>query len=112
MEKSFFEQMGSTYYQQGDYFLRNLTVPKSIQSVIGASGDGGISGDTVIPYTPLCLSAVKWTLTLPKATFKRKKCFLMGLISAKLWETSAHVIAMSVLVLNLRKVQCAILWLL
>lgn len=112
MEKSFLEQMGGTYYKQGDYFLHNHTVPKSIPSVIGASGDGGISGDTVIPYTPLCLSAVKWTLTLPNSTFKRKKCFLMGLISAKLWETAAHVIAMSVLVLNLRKVQCAILWLL
>lgn len=30
MEKSHFEQMGGTYYQQGDYFLPNLSVPKSI----------------------------------------------------------------------------------
>ena len=29
MEKSFFEQMGVTYYQQGDYFLPNLSVPES-----------------------------------------------------------------------------------
>lgn len=36
----------------------------------------------------------------------------MGLVSAKLRETVAHVIAMSVLVLNLRKIQCAIFLLL
>ena len=29
MEKSFFEQMGGTYHQEGDYFLPNLTVPES-----------------------------------------------------------------------------------
>lgn len=28
MEKSAFEQMGGTYYQQGDYFLPNLSVPE------------------------------------------------------------------------------------
>ena len=33
----------------------------------------------------------------------------MGLVAAKLQETAAHVIAMSVLVLNLRKIQCALL---
>ena len=33
-------------------------------------------------------------------------------VTAKLRETAAHVIAMSVLVLNLRKIQCAILQLL
>ena len=38
----------------------------------------------------------------------KRKCG-MGLITAKLRETAAHVIAMSVLVLNLRKIQCAIL---
>ena len=32
----------------------------------------------------------------------------MGLVTAKLRETAAHVIAMSVLVLNLRKIQCAL----
>ena len=36
----------------------------------------------------------------------------MGLVAAKLRETAAHVIAMSVLVLNLRKIQCAFLHLL
>ena len=36
----------------------------------------------------------------------------MGLVTSKLRETVAHVIAMSVLVLNLRKIQCAILRLL
>ena len=36
----------------------------------------------------------------------------MGLITAKLRKTAAHVIAMSVLVLNLRKIQCALLRLL
>ena len=36
----------------------------------------------------------------------KRKCG-MGLITAKLRETAAHVIAMSVLVLNLRKIQCA-----
>lgn len=30
MEKSAFEQMGGSYYQQGDYFLPNLSVPKSV----------------------------------------------------------------------------------
>ena len=38
----------------------------------------------------------------------KRKCS-MGLVTAKLRETVAHVIAMSVLVLNLRKIQCAIL---
>ena len=33
----------------------------------------------------------------------------MGLVTAKLRETVAHVIAMSVLVLNLRKIQRALL---
>ena len=41
----------------------------------------------------------------------KRKCG-MGLVTAKLRETVAHVIAMSVLVLNLRKIQCAILRLL
>ena len=41
----------------------------------------------------------------------KRKCG-MGLVTAKLQETAAHVIAMSVLVLNLRKIQCAILQLL
>ena len=36
----------------------------------------------------------------------KRKCG-MGLITAKLRKTAAHVIAMSVLVLNLRKIQCA-----
>lgn len=30
MEKSFFEQMGGTYRQEGDYLFPNLTVPESI----------------------------------------------------------------------------------
>ena len=38
----------------------------------------------------------------------KRKCG-MGLVTAKLRETAAHVIAMSVLVLNLRKIQCAFL---
>ena len=33
----------------------------------------------------------------------------MGLVTAKLRETAAHVIANSILVLNLRKIQCALL---
>ena len=33
----------------------------------------------------------------------------MGRVTAKLQETTAHVLAMSVLVLNLRKIQCALL---
>ena len=41
----------------------------------------------------------------------KRKCG-MGLVTSKLRETVAHVIAMSVLVLNLRKIQCAILRLL
>lgn len=38
----------------------------------------------------------------------KQKCG-MGLITAKLRETATHVIAMSVLVLNLHKIQCALL---
>ena len=38
----------------------------------------------------------------------KRKCG-MGLVTARLRETAAHVIAMSVLVLNLRKIQCAFL---
>lgn len=38
----------------------------------------------------------------------KRKCG-MGLVMARLRETAAHVIAMSVLVLNLRKIQCALL---
>ena len=41
----------------------------------------------------------------------KRKCG-MGLVTAKLQETAAHVIAMSVLVLNLRKIQYALLRLL
>lgn len=36
----------------------------------------------------------------------------MGLVAAKLRETADHVIAMSILVLNLRKIRCALLQLL
>lgn len=38
----------------------------------------------------------------------KRKCG-MGLITTKLRETAAHVIAMSILALNLRKIQCAFL---
>ena len=41
----------------------------------------------------------------------KRKCG-MGMVTAKLRETAAHVIPMSVLVLNLRKIQCTLLWLL
>lgn len=41
----------------------------------------------------------------------KRKCG-MGLVTARLQETAAHVLAMSVLVLNLRKIQCALLRLL
>ena len=41
----------------------------------------------------------------------KRKCG-MGLVTVKLQETAAHVLAMSVLVLNLRKIQCALLRLL
>ena len=41
----------------------------------------------------------------------KRKCG-MGLVTAKLQETVAHVLAMSVLVLNLRKIQCVLLQLL
>lgn len=30
MEKSFFEQMGGTYHQEGDYLLPDLTLPESV----------------------------------------------------------------------------------
>ena len=38
----------------------------------------------------------------------KRKCG-MGLVTAKLRDTATHVIAMSVQVLNLRKIQCALL---
>ena len=41
-----------------------------------------------------------------KFSLAKRKCG-MGLVTAKLQETAAHVLAMSVLVLNLRKIQCA-----
>ena len=34
MEKSFFEQIGGTYRQEGDYSLPNLTVPESVSAGI------------------------------------------------------------------------------
>lgn len=40
-----------------------------------------------------------------KFSLAKRKCG-MGLITAKLRDTAAHVIAMSILVLNLRKIQC------
>lgn len=46
-----------------------------------------------------------------KFSLAKRKCG-MGLVTAKLQETAAHVLAMSVLVLNLRKIQCALLRLL
>ena len=46
-----------------------------------------------------------------KFSLAKRKCG-MGLVTAKLRETAAHVIAMSVLVLNLRKIQCTLLRLL
>ena len=46
-----------------------------------------------------------------KFSLAKRKCG-MGLVTAKLRETAAHVIALSILVLNLRKVQCALLRLL
>lgn len=38
----------------------------------------------------------------------KRKCG-MGVITAKLQETAAHAIAISILVLNLRKIQCTLL---
>lgn len=46
-----------------------------------------------------------------KFSLAKRKCGI-GLVTAKLQETAAHVLAMSVLVLNLRKIQCALLRLL
>ena len=34
MDKSFFEQIGGTYRQEGDYSLPNLTVPESVSAGI------------------------------------------------------------------------------
>ena len=38
MKKSFFEQMGGTYTQVGDYLLPNLTLPEEEQKSIGTWG--------------------------------------------------------------------------
>ena len=46
-----------------------------------------------------------------KFSLAKRKCGI-GLVTAKLQETAAHVLAMSVLVLNLSKIQCALLRLL
>lgn len=43
-----------------------------------------------------------------KFSLAKRKCG-MGLVMAKLETTAAHVIAMSILLLNLRKIQCVIL---
>ena len=40
----------------------------------------------------------------------KRKCG-MGLVTARLQETAAHVIAMSIVVLNLRRIQRTLLWL-
>ena len=46
-----------------------------------------------------------------KFSLGKRKCG-MGLVTAKLEETAAHVVALSILLLNLRKIQCAFLMLL
>lgn len=38
MEKSIFEQMGGTYYKQGDYILPDLAVPENDKPSIGVWG--------------------------------------------------------------------------
>ena len=43
-----------------------------------------------------------------KFSLGKRKCG-MGLVTAKLEETAAHVVALSILLLNLRKIQCAFL---
>ena len=43
-----------------------------------------------------------------KFSLGRRKCG-MGLVTAKLEDTAAHVVALSILLLNLRKIQCAFL---
>ena len=43
-----------------------------------------------------------------KFSLGKRKCGI-GLVTAKLEETAAHVVALSILLLNLRKIQCAFL---
>ena len=43
-----------------------------------------------------------------KFSLGKRKCG-MGLVTAKLEETAAHVAALSILLLNLRKIHCAFL---
>ena len=43
-----------------------------------------------------------------KFSLGKRKCG-MGLVTAKLEETAAHVVALSILLLNLRKIQCTFL---
>lgn len=43
-----------------------------------------------------------------KFSLAKRKCG-MGLVTAKLETTAAHTVAISILLLNLRKIQCAIL---
>ena len=43
-----------------------------------------------------------------KFSLGKRKCG-MGMVTAKLEETAAHVVALSILLLNLRKIQCAFL---
>ena len=57
MEKSFFEQMGVTYYQQGDYFLPNLSVPESAPiGIWGQQRRQYLRKHRNSPYTALLLS--------------------------------------------------------
>ena len=53
MEKSIFEQMGSIYHKQGDYFLPDLEARNCLLAY-GASGICGISENTIGAFMSVC----------------------------------------------------------
>ena len=76
MEKSFFEQMGGTYYQEGDYLLPNLTPPESVPVGIWSKRRRRYLKLIENLSIPLCFSAASWTVICLKLINKRRKCFL------------------------------------
>ena len=59
-------------------------------------------------YNSIDFSFVKHFFLVFQFSLEKRKCG-MGLVTAKLEDTAAHVVALSILLLNLRKIQYAFL---
>ena len=76
MEKSFFEQIGGTYRQEGDYPLPNLTVPESVSAGIwGQRRRQYLREHRKALYNALLLSGELDSYLLTSIS-RRKICFL------------------------------------